>query len=65
MNEGWLWLSILKTTARPSPIDDHAGVLARALEHVPARVGSRLRYFLLDLYEQCSDHITEKIPSSG
>src|SRR5260370_14376299 len=28
------------------------------------RVGSRFRCTLLDLYEQCSLHITEKIPSS-
>ena len=28
------------------------------------RVGSRFRCTREDLYEQCSDHITEKIPSS-
>ena len=28
------------------------------------RVGRRFRCTRLDLYEQCSDHITEKIPSS-
>ena len=44
---------------------DGAGVLARAR---PARarpvVGRFFRCTRLDLYEQCSDHITEKIPSS-
>ncbi len=41
--DGWLWLSTLSATARPSPDVDHAGVLARPLEHVLAGRGERGR----------------------
>ena len=44
---------------------DRAGVLARPLHHQLARsIGSIFRCLREDLYEQCSDHITEKTPSS-
>ena len=49
---------------------DDARVLARPLTTLPGplvrspRVGSRFKCTLEDLYEQCSDHITEKMPSS-
>jgi len=43
---------------------DDAGVLARSLDHPGALVGSPRRCSRDDLYEQCSFHIAEKIPSS-
>jgi hypothetical protein len=43
---------------------DDARVLARALDHLRPLVGSVFSQMRLDLYEQCSDHITEKMPSS-
>ena len=64
MNDGWLWLSILNTTASPSPIATTPAFSPGPWSTCGPVVGSRFRYFLLDLYEQCSDHITEKIPSS-
>ena len=44
---------------------DHAGILARAADH-PRRRRSAASSdgCATDLYEQCSDHITEKMPSS-
>jgi hypothetical protein len=35
-NDGWLWLSILKTARAVADVD-RAGVLARALQHLRAR----------------------------
>jgi hypothetical protein len=49
MKEGWLWLSILKTTARPSPIATTPAFSPGPWRTCGARVGSRFRYFLLDL----------------
>ena len=43
---------------------DDARVLARALDHLWPVVGSVLSHTREDLYEQCSLHITEKMPSS-
>src|SRR5262245_15122833 len=64
MKLGWLWLSILKTAAWPSPMS-----ITPAFSPGPQMtrgpvVGSRRSHFLDDLYEQCSLHITEKMPSS-
>src|SRR5436190_22486334 len=64
MKEGWLCDSILKTAARPSPMST-----APAFSPGPCRtrgpwVGRVRRWTRLDLYEQCSDHMTEKRPSS-
>src|SRR5688572_8049694 len=64
MNEGWLWLSTLNTTAHPSPMETTPAFSPGPCSTCGPVVGRRFRYFLLDLYEQCSDHITEKIPSS-
>src|SRR5579864_4660472 len=55
MKDGWLWLSILKTTAAFSP--------GPQMTRGPS-VGSFLRWTFDDLYEQCSLHIAEKTPSS-
>ena len=55
----------LEDDREPVADRDDARVLARALQHLRPRRGQRASDdFLLDLYEQCSDHITEKIPSS-
>ena len=63
-NDGWLWLSILKTAAQPSPTS-----IAPAFSPGPCTTsslfdGSIRRCRRDDLYEQCSDHITENTPSS-
>src|SRR6185312_1481255 len=64
MNEGWLWLSILKTTAWPSPISMTPAFSPGPWITQGALVGSPRRWMREDLYEQCSFHIAEKIPSS-
>src|SRR5579864_2050101 len=64
MNEGWLWLSILKTTAWPSPMSTTPAFSPGPWITRGPWVGNLARCLRLDLYEQCSDHITEKTPSS-
>ena len=65
MKEGWLWDSILKTAARPSPMSTAPAFSPGPLHHARALGGQRLAGgCLLLLYEQCSDHMTEKRPSS-
>lgn len=64
MNEGWLCDSTLKATHQSSPISttpafSPGGTITRG-----PRVGRRFRCTRDDLYEQCSDHITLKTPSS-
>src|SRR4029453_13928347 len=64
MNEGWLCDSILNAAHQPSPTSttpafSPGGTITRS----PV-VGKRLRWIRDDLYEQCSDHITENTPSS-
>src|SRR5947208_10871377 len=64
MNEGWLWLSILKTTASPSPISmSPAFSPGPQITRFPlvGRVGSQT---FDDLYEQCSLHIAAMMPVS-
>ena len=62
---GWLWLSILNATARPSPIEMtpafSPGPRRRPRPPVGQRPEQRLR---LLLYEQCSLHMTLNIASS-
>ncbi len=62
---GWLWLSILKATASPSPMSTSPAFSspAAARRFSPSR-GSVLRRAIEFLYEQCSLHITEYTPSS-
>src|SRR6185503_3665468 len=65
MNEGWLCDSILNAAHQPSPRSttpafSPGGTITRG----PV-VGRRFRCMREDLYEQCSDHMTEKIPSSA
>src|ERR1700710_2888055 len=64
MNDGWLWLSILNTTACPSPISITPAFSPGPWITHGALVGSPLKWMREDLYEQCSFHIAEKIPSS-
>src|SRR5262245_18384699 len=64
MNDGWLCDSILNAAHHPSPMSTiPAFSPGPCTRHSPS-VGSRRRWTLDDLYEQCSDHITEKIPNS-
>src|SRR5580692_8376283 len=64
MKEGWLWLSILKTTASPSPISTTPAFSPGPQMTRGPSVGSVLSQTFDDLYEQCSLHIAEKTPSS-
>src|ERR1700712_1844783 len=64
MNEGWLWLSILKMQASPSPMSITPAFSPGPWITHDALVGSFARWKRVDLYEQCSDHITLKMPSS-
>src|ERR1700677_3381488 len=64
MNEGWLWLSILKTTASPSPISTIPAFSPGPQMRRGPVVGSVFSQIFDDLYEQCSLHIAEKTPSS-
>src|SRR6185312_11723904 len=64
MNDGWLWLSILKIAAWPSPISTTPAFSPGPQMTRGPVVGRRRSHFFDDLYEQCSLHITEKMPSS-
>src|SRR3981081_259599 len=64
MKEGWLWLSILNTTASPSPISMTPAFSPGPWITQGALVGSVRRWIFDDLYEQCSFHMAEKMPSS-
>src|SRR6478672_3312511 len=64
MNEGWLCDSILKAHAQPSPMSMMPAFSPGPCTTSLLRVGSRFRCTRDDLYEQCSLHITLKIPSS-
>src|ERR1700742_3321936 len=64
MNDGWLWDSILKMAASPSPISITPAFSPGPWITQGALVGSPRRWMREDLYEQCSFHIAEKIPSS-
>src|SRR3954453_6443012 len=64
MKLGWLWLSILNTTASPSPISITPAFSPGPWITHGACVGSVRRWIFDDLYEQCSFHMAEKMPSS-
>ncbi len=64
MNEGWLWLSILNTQAWPSPMSTTPAFSPGPWITRGPVTGNLRRCRRLDLYEQCSDHITENTPSS-
>src|SRR4030095_13233666 len=64
MKLGWLWDSILNAAHQPSPRSttpafSPGGTITRS-----PLVGRRFKWTRDDLYEQCSDHITENTPSS-
>src|SRR5258708_26219473 len=64
IKDGWLWLSILNTTASPSPISTTPAFSpGPQITRGPA-VGNVFSHTFDDLYEQCSLHIAEKTPSS-
>src|SRR5690606_1895771 len=64
MKLGWLWDSILKTTACPSPISTTPAFSPGPWMTRGPLVGSVLSHFFELLYEQCSFHMAEKMPSS-
>src|SRR3984893_10405109 len=64
MYEGGLWLSILNTTASPSPISTTPAFSPGPQITRGPVVGNVLSQTFDDLYEQCSLHIAEKMPSS-
>src|SRR6202035_547229 len=64
MKEGWLWLSILNTTASPSPISTTPAFSPGPQITRGPVVGRVFSQIFEDLYEQCSLHIAEKTPSS-
>src|SRR3954468_7949552 len=64
MKDGWLWLSILNTTASPSPISITPAFSPGPQITRGPSVGSVFSQTFEDLYEQCSLHIAEKTPSS-
>src|SRR5712691_9074791 len=64
MNEGWLWLSILKMTASPSPMSTTPAFSPGPQITRGPVVGSVFSQIFDDLYEQCSLHIAEKMPVS-
>src|SRR4029077_12413828 len=61
---GWLWFSILNTTASPSPVSITPAFSPGPWITQGALVGRVRKWILEDLYEQCSFHIAEKMPSS-
>src|SRR5688572_9934845 len=64
MYDGWLWLSILKIAACPSPMSMIPAFSPGPQITHGASVGSFLRWMRELLYEQCSLHMPEHMPSS-
>src|SRR5581483_8218770 len=64
MNEGWLCDSILNAHAQPSPMSIMPAFSPGPCTTRRLRVGKRFKCTRDDLYEQCSLHITLKMPSS-
>ena len=59
-----MWLSILNTTACPSPISTTPAFSPGPQITCGPLVGKLRNHFFEDLYEQCSFHMAEKIPNS-
>ena len=59
MKEGWLWLSILNTAAKPSPMSTTPAFSPGPEMTWGPVVGSVFSHRFDDLYEQCSLHIAE------
>src|ERR1700759_993895 len=64
MNDGWLCDSILKAQAQPSPMSMMPAFSPGPWTTSLLRVGRRFKCTRDDLYEQCSLHITLKMPNS-
>ena len=64
MNDGWLWLSILKARPNPPPTSTMPAFSPGPWSTCGPFVGRRRRWTREDLYEQCSDQRAEKRPSS-
>ena len=65
LDEGGVVVALhLEDGGKPVADVDHAGILARPLDDAGARRRQRFRCRREDLYEQCSFHIAEKMPSS-
>src|SRR6476469_7334057 len=64
MKDGWLCDSILNTTHKPSPMSTAPAFSPGPCTTRGPVVGSFLRWTRELLYEQCSDHMTENMPSS-
>src|SRR3990167_3471215 len=64
MYEGWLWLSILKMIASPSPMSMTPAFSPGPQITRGPLIGNFFSWFFEDLYEQCSDHMTENTPNS-
>src|SRR5580698_7372472 len=64
MKLGWLWLSILKMQAWPSPMSTTPAFSPGPWITLGPLVGNLDRCRREDLYEQCSDHMTLNTPSS-
>src|SRR4029077_8963852 len=64
MKDGWLCDSILKTAQSPSPISTAPAFSPGPCTTRGPVVGSFFKCTRELLYEQCSDHITENMPSS-
>src|ERR671924_679073 len=64
MAEGWLWLSMRNAAASPSPTSTTPAFSPGPTSTEGPSVGSRRRWRRLDLYEQCSDHMTAYMASS-
>src|SRR5215210_5313427 len=64
MKEGWLCDSTLKAAHQPSPTSTTPAFSPGGTMTRSPVVGRRFRCTREDLYEQCSDHMTEKTPSS-
>src|SRR5919206_3136152 len=64
MYDGWLWLSILKMQASPSPMSMTPAFSPGPWITQGAFVGRPRRWMREDLYEQCSFHMADTMPSS-
>src|SRR5208282_5540455 len=64
MKDGGLWLSILNTPPSPSPMSTTPAFSPGPQITRGPVVGKVLSQIFDDLYEQCSLHIAEKMPSS-
>src|SRR5215211_5702108 len=65
MADGWLWLSMRRAAAMPSPTSTTPAFSPGPTSTASPSLGSRRTWTRDDLYEQCSDHMTEYMASSS